>query len=513
MRRYSILWADDEIDLLRPHILFLEAKGYDVTAVNSGLDALEALREQDYDIIFLDEMMPGLTGLETLLRIKALKAHIPVVMVTKSEEEQLMNEAIGRSISDYLIKPINPNQLLLSLKKHVHEHTLKNESAIQSYRQDFSDLSVQISDCNSMEQWKELYRKLVYWDLELEQSAPDMAEMLEMQKREANLQFVKFVKEYYADWMAGQGRPLMSSELIKTKVLPPLDAGEKVFFILIDNFRLDQWEAVKTLLTPYYSFDEDLYCSILPSVTHYARNAIFAGLMPADIARMYPDMWIDEESEEGKNQYEEQLLSALLQRYRKNYSFSYHKVYDTAFGEKLLGRINSLKQYDLNVIVLNFVDMMSHARTESKMMRELAGSEAAYRSITKSWFEHSTAMEMFKRIAQQGARVILTTDHGTIRVHEALKVIGDRSLNTNLRYKAAKNLTYKEKEVYEILKPEQYGLPRPGLSGKYIFATGSDFFAYPNNFNHYVQYYQGTFQHGGISLEELLIPVVDMQAK
>lgn len=484
MRRYTVLWADDEIELLRPHILFLEAKGYSVTAVNNGQDAIEALRKQDYDLVFLDEMMPGLTGLETLLQIKAIKAHVPVVMVTKSEEEQLMNEAVGQSISDYLIKPVNPNQLLLSLKKHVHKHTLQNESAMQGYREQFAELGMQISACNSIEQWQDLYRKLVYWDLELERSAPELAEMLEMQRKEANRLFGKYVRNEYGRWMRGEQRPLMAPELIKERVLPLLDAGEKVYLILIDNLRLDQWESIKELLTPYYAFEESLCCSILPTVTHYARNALFAGLMPMEIQKIYPDLWIDEDSDEGKNMYEEDLIAKLLQRYRKDYSFSYHKIYDTTFGEKLLSNINNLKQYDLNVIVINFVDMMSHARTDSKMMRELAGSEAAYRSITKSWFEHSTAIELFKCIAEQGARIVLTTDHGSVRVHNAQKVIGERTLNTNLRYKVGRNISYKAKEVFEILKPEQYGLPKSGLSTRYIIAMGDDFFAYPNNYNH-----------------------------
>lgn len=513
MRQYKILWADDEIALLKPHIMFLQTKDYEVTAVNSGLDAIEALKKEDFDLVFLDEMMPGLTGLETLQELKTLKPYIPVVMITKSEEEQLMNQAIGSNIADYLIKPVNPNQLLLSIKKNIHERSLKTETATQGYREEFAKLSSQISESMSLEEWKNLYRKLVYWDLELDKSAPDMVSLLEMQKVEANQQFGKFVKKNYPLWMGSEERPMMSPDLMKKKVFPLLDNQEKVYLIVIDNFRLDQWEVVKGLLAEYYTFEEDLYVSILPTATQYARNAIFSGLMPNDIVRLFPDLWVDEESEEGKNLNEEPMIKTLLERYRKRYNFSYHKVYDTTFGEKLVGKVNSLKTFDLNVIVLNFVDMMSHARTESKMIRELASTEAAYRSLTKSWFKHSSAFDLFKRIADQGAKVVLTTDHGTIRVKNPSKVIGDKNVNTNLRYKVGKNLTYKQSDVFEILKPEEFGLPRPNVSSKYIFATGDDFFAYPNNYNYYVQYYKDTFQHGGISMEEMLIPIITLQPK
>ena len=473
MKKDKILWADDEIDLLKPYILFLTEKGYEVVPVVSGQDAIDFCREQTFDIIFLDENMPGLTGLETLSHIKEIAPNTPVVMVTKSEEERIMNQAIGNKIADYLIKPLNPNQLLLSIKKNVHKNVIISQTTTEGYQQEFARLGMRMHDSLTADEWMELYKRIVYWELELESSTEGtMKEMLLMQKEEANNAFGKFVKNHYEEWiMHPDDRPLMSPDLFKKRIFPLLDAGEKVFFILIDNFRMDQWRVVKDLLAEFYTFDEHLYYSILPTATQYARNAIFSGLMPVQIEKLFPDLWVDEESEEGKNLNEAPLIQTQINRFRKNYTFSYNKVYDSNYGEKLLGMIPSLLKNQLNVIVLNFVDMLSHARTESKMIRELAQSEAAYRSLTRSWFQHSTTWELFKRIARTGYKVIVTTDHGTIRVDTPVKVVGDRNTNTNLRYKLGKNLNYNPKEVFEIRNPERVGLPSPNLSTKYIFAT------------------------------------------
>lgn len=513
-KTYKILWADDEIDLLKPHILFLESKGYQVSSVLSGTDAIEAVERENYDLIFLDENMPGGSGLDALQRIKELKPYIPIVMVTKSEEENLMHQAIGSKIADYLIKPVNPSQLLLSLKKNIHQTSIINETTTTNYRGEFARLGAMMSDRLSLPEWKDLYRKLVYWETALEDGDEQMSELLEMQKAEAGRLFSKYITRNYEDWMSGsKERPVMSPDLFKTKVFPLLDQGEKVFFILIDNFRLDQWESVKGLLSEFYTFDEDMYLSILPTATQYARNSIFSGLMPLDISKMFPELWVDEESEEGKNLNEEPMIRTLIDRYRKKYSFSYNKVYEQRYGEKLLANINSLKEFDLNVIVLNFVDMLSHARTESKMIRELANTEAAYRSLTTSWFKHSMTYNLFKRISEMGYKVILTTDHGTIRVKNPVKIVGDKNTNTNLRYKVGKSLSVNPKEVFEIAKPESIGLPKCNLSDRYVFSLGNDFFAYPNNYNYYVQYYKDTFQHGGVSLEEMFVPIIIMNPK
>ena len=507
------LWADDEIDLLKPHILFLKQKGYDVTTVNNGADALDRVEAEKFDLVILDENMPGISGLEALSQIKQVQPDVPVIMITKSEEENIMNQAIGNKIADYLIKPVNPNQILMSLKKNLHSSSLVSQQATSDYQQEFRRIGQLIDESDSIEDWYELYRKLVFWEMELSQTETNLDELLIMQKNEANAAFCKYVKRNYEDWMSSDEHPMMSHEVFKKKVFPLLDEGEKVFFILIDNFRLDQWRIIKPILAEYFNIDEDLYTSILPTATQYARNAIFSGLMPAQIEKMFPELWVDEESEQGKNINESPLIQTQLDRFRKRYRFSYNKIYETSFGEKLIRDFANFKDYDLNVIVFNFIDMLSHARTESKMIRELASTNAAYRSLTESWFRHSSAIELLRRIAESGARVVLTTDHGTIRCDNPIKIVGDKNTNTNLRYKLGKNLGYNEKQVFEIKRPDRCGLPSPNLSTAYVFATNRDFFAYPNNYNYYVQYYKDTFQHGGISMEEMLVPIITMQPK
>ncbi len=513
MKRTTILWADDEIDLLKPHVYFLEEKGYEVTTVTNGQDAIDLCAENAYDLVILDENMPGLNGIETLGKIKSAHPHLPVVMITKSEEENIMTQAIGSKISDYLIKPVNPNQILLSIKKNLNQKEIIQEKATLDYQQDFSRITSEINEASDYDDWSRIYTRLVHWEMELEQAGSTLSDMLEMQKLEANAAFSKYVRKNYENWVSGNPHPLMSHELFKTKVFPALDNGEKILFVLIDNFRLDQWYKVKPLLTDYFNATEEIYYSILPTATQYARNAIFSGLMPDQISKMFPELWVDEEEEEGKNLNESPLIQTQIDRYRKHYTFSYTKINESSYAEKVIQNITHLTANQLNVCVLNFIDMLSHARTESKMIRELASTSAAYRSLTESWFRHSPTLELLKRMADNGYKIILTTDHGTIHVNNPVKVVGDRNTNTNLRYKVGKNLSYNPKQVYEIKNPVKFGLPSPNISSKYIFAVNNDFFAYPNNYNYYVGYYKDTFQHGGISMEEMMIPLITMTKK
>lgn len=549
-----LLWVDDEIELLRAHMLFLEKKGYEVVTVSNGTDAIDQCRQKTFDLILLDEMMPGLSGLETLQKIKEISPATPVVMVTKSEEEDIMNQAIGSKIADYLIKPVNPNQILLSLKKNIHRREIVTEVMQSGYQQNFQDIASQIDRCETYRDWMDVYKRLVHWELELSSADSSMKDMLMMQKEEANSGFVKYVKNHYMDWIASiaaeQGgvsdsrgaaslgrlvsanmrfgkqrgvpgvsdtdagdRPMMSPDIFKKKIFPLIDSGEKVFLIVIDNFRYDQWRVLSAEIGDMFDIEESMYMTILPTATQYARNAIFSGLMPDRIAEMFPDLWVEEDEDEGKNLNERPLIQTQFDRFRRKDTFSYHKINDSNGADKFIQQFNQLRNNDLNVLVINFIDMLSHARTELKMVRELANNESAYRSITLSWFRHSVLSELFKLLAQSNHTMVITTDHGSIRASKPVKIIGDRNTNTNLRYKLGKNLNYNPKEVFVIKEPRKALLPAPNLSTSYVFATGDTFFAYPNNYNYYVSYYKDTFQHGGISMEEMLVPLITLKER
>lgn len=516
----QILWVDDEIDLLQPYIIYLKGKNYDVVTASNGEDAIDLVGKRQFDIVFLDENMPGISGLETLQEVKRIRPEVPVVMITKSEEEHIMEQAIGEKIADYLIKPVNPSQILLCLKKHIHQQEIVTEQVQQSYRQEWSDITYLIDTASTIEEWQAIERLLSKWDLELAGLEPEQAghsgmhSLIDDQRTQANAAFAKWIAKNYETWFApSASRPILSQDVMKHAVFPLLDQGEKVLLCVIDNFRYDQWKTIQPLISEFYSIrTEEQYTSILPTATQYARNAIFSGLLPLQIQEMYPQYWVEEGDEESKNQYEKELVQTLLDRFRRRENFNYWKVNESDFCERVIQQLKSV-QTPLNIVVLNFIDMLSHSRTESKIMRELANDEAAYRSLTLSWFRHSPTYELLRRAAERGFTLVLTTDHGTTRVKNAVQIVADKNTNTNIRYKVGKALNCASKNVMTIVQPKRVGLPCPNVSSSYMFCTGSDFFAYPNQFNYYAQYFRNTFQHGGISLEEMIIPLVTLMPK
>lgn len=516
MDKTTILWADDEIDLLKPHIMFLEDKGYNVIAVTSGDEALDELSHHVVDIVFLDENMPGLTGLDTLSIIKSRHPMVPVVMITKSEEEHIMDEALGGKISDYLIKPVKPNQILLTVKKHTEGKRLADQKSIQNYQQNFRNISMELMNPLSAEGWVDIYKRLVQWDLELSKTEDrNTHEILYSQRAEANQLFCRFYEQNYEDWLSGKAeKPLMSPTVLKEKLFPLLKDDKPTFLIVIDNFRFDQWKYTQhTIETLFHTEEECVYYSILPTTTQYARNALFSGLMPSEIEKKYPQYWINETEEGNKNQYENELLDENLRRYGFNIKHSYHKVLNATFGKKLIESIPRMLQNKLTVVIYNFIDMLSHARTELDIIRELAENEQSYRSLTLSWLEHSPLMDFLKRIAEEDVNLVITTDHGSVKINNPVKVKGDKDVSVNLRYKVGRLLDYNPKQVYEVKDASKIFLPKLYVTSPYIFAHRNDFFAYPNNYNQYVQYYMNTFQHGGISMEENLVPFIILKKR
>lgn len=510
----TIVWADDEIDLLKPYIIYLSSKGYEIIPAMSGQDAIDACKQRAVNIVFLDEQMPGLSGIETLQILKEAHPELPVVMITKSEEERIMEQAIGQQIADYLIKPVNPSQILLCLKKHVHSKQIVEEHTNANYRQEFSDITYMINTARTFDEFAAIERTLTQWELRLQDANSSMAELLSMQRKEANAAFAKFIRQNYEQWFERpEDRPMLSTGVFRKAVFPLLDAGKRVWVVVVDNFRYSQWKTIQPLLAEFFTVqDEQLYSSILPTATQYARNAIFSGLMPLQIQQQYPEYWVEEGDEETKNKYENELVGTMLQRFRRRDEYSYFKINESDYCERVIRQLKGLNT-PLNIAVVNFIDMLSHSRTDSKMMRELAPDEAAYHSLTLSWFKHSPILELFRQVAALGYELILTTDHGTIRVSEPVQIVADKNTNTNLRYKVGKSLSFQDKSIFEIAKPQKVGLPAPNLSSTYAFCTGNMFFGYPNNFNYYAQYYRDTFQHGGISMEEMIIPLVHLQPK
>jgi len=517
MSQIKILWVDDEIDLLKPHILFLEKKNYHVTTCNNGQDAIDSFEENNFDIVFLDENMPGLSGLETLSELKEKKSSVPVIMITKSEEEYIMEEAIGSKIADYLIKPVNPNQILLSLKKNLDHSRLISEKTTLDYQKEFRKIAMDMAMVRTYEDWVELYKKLLFWELELENiEDQSMVEILESQKTEANAQFGKFIERNYEDWFQPKAdKPILSHEIFGELVAPEIRKKDKpILFVVIDNLRYDQWKAFESVINNHYKLEKEVsYFSILPTATQYARNAIFSGLTPLEMEKKFPQYWKNDTDEGGKNLYEGEFLTEQLKRLGLNIKQEYYKITNFASGKKLADNFKSLKNNDLTTIVYNFVDMLSHAKTEMDVVKELASNDKAYRSLTASWFKNSPLLDMIQQAQQLGFKLIITTDHGTINCKNPSKVIGDKNTSLNLRYKTGRSLTYEDKDVYAVKDPKKIGLPALNMISSFIFAKNDLFLAYVNNYNHYVSYYRNTYQHGGISLEEMVIPFLVLEPR
>lgn len=517
MDKIKILWADDEIQLLKPQILFLEQKDYTVKMVTNGFDALDELAENTFDIVFLDESMPGMTGLETLERIKAVNPNIPVVMITKNEEEGVMEDAIGSQIHDYLIKPVRPQQILLTLKKLMDNRRLIREKTTSDYQAEFRQIATDMNMANDCDSWADIYKRIISWELRLDHAKTDeMGDILAMQKSNANVDFSKFIVKNYMDWVGDErNAPIMSHNLMRHKILPELKEDIPTIVLLLDNLRFDQWKTIEPLLTEYFRVEqEDYFFSMLPTATQYSRNAIFAGLLPSEIAKKYPQWWLNDNEEGGKNMHEKDLLGEQIKRLvRRPLKWDYQKITNVNDAKTLQENMPYYLKNDLTVIVYNFIDMLSHARTEMEVLKELAGDETAYRSLTRSWFDNSLVWEALRKAAHKPFQLIITTDHGTIRVKQPSKVVGDRETTTNLRYKVGRNLQYDKGDVLEMRNPEKAGLPKPNVSSTYIFAKEDIFFLYPNNYNHFNNYYKNTFQHGGISLEEMIVPIVKLRTR
>jgi len=512
----KVLWADDEIDLLKPHIIFLEQRGYKVTPVANGEDAISLVQKEFFDVVLLDEMMPGRDGLSTLSQIKDIAPNLPVIMITKSEEERLMEEAIGQRIDDYLTKPVNPSQILSACKRILEMGHIQKDRMGRDYAMEFNRSQSMIPSAGWRE-WIDLHVRLSEWDLRIEELLDgELRRMHEDHKRECNQEFAKYIERSYRGWLEEDDPPILSVDIISEFVYPHLRSGRQVFFIVVDCMRLDHWLSIESLLSELYRIKRSYHYSILPTATPYARNAIFSGLFPSEIARLYPDVWrAGQEDERSRNRYEHQLLDRQLENMglRLQPESKYIKVLDASEGANLVRRVSSFRSVPLVSVVFNFLDILAHGRSESEILQEIAPDEAAFRSLTKSWFSHSSLFEMLKRLARTDSVIVLTSDHGTVLGTRSARVHGDRDTSTNLRYKYGKNLRCDTKQALLIREPETYKLPAFGMSMNFLVAKEDYYFVYPTRFNEYRRQYRNSFQHGGISLEEMILPVVVMRPR
>lgn len=509
-----ILWADDEIEYLKPHILFLKQHGYSVTPVVAGSDVIDMLKKDPsrWDVILLDENMPGLTGLETLRELRLINPDVPVVMITKNEEEGLMDKAVGNQISDYLLKPVNPRQILLTLKKLLDAQELIAQQVTTDYHREFLDISAAVETASSFDDWTRLYTRLTRRAVDLVDRNTAVYSLLESQHEDAQKAFFRYVRTNYQNWIDGDdSHPLLSHQVLEKYAIPELHQGLKPVLILMDNFRLDQWLTVKPLFTERFDIAEaTLFCSLLPTVTQYARNSLFSGLLPAQIQKRYPELWIDEESESGKNLNESVLTRNLLDRNGlASKTLAFHKANDSLQLNRIITDFGNDKA-DFTIIVVNFIDILSHSKTDSAMIRELASNDAAYRSITLSWFTHSPFTRLLDAVAASGRPLFFTTDHGSQLVNSPLEIVTEKDVKGSLRYKVGRNMAFPQRDVFAVHNPSAVGLPAISPAYEYIFAPPGKYFVFPQNKNLFATRYRGTYQHGGISMEEMLVPFITL---
>ena len=513
MNNNKILWVDDEIDLLKSHILFLESKGYNIIPANSGEDAIEICDNESVDLILLDEMMTGMDGIETLKIIKEKHPHLPVIMVTKNEEEWLMEEAISEKISNYLIKPVNPNQILIACKNILDNQKISEEKDIKDFLSYYNVLS-NLDFLNlSYNEWLDIYDKLCLWIIKLESfDSNNFSDMLYEQKNILNKQFITFIRNNYLDWLKNKDeRPIMSPDIFEKSIAPLLSNDKKVVFIIIDCLRTDQWKAISPFFEKNFKINANYHLSILPTATPYARNSIFSGLFPLDIKQKYPELWKKMFLDKKFNKYEDELFQLLLNRQGfSNKKQSYVKISDFNAGKKFFNKINDFKNSDILNIVVNFVDILGHTRSESEILKELIPNESAYRQSIYNWFQNSWLRNCINVFSDWGVEVVITSDHGNTIVNRPCVVKADQTASTGVRYKYGRNLNVKDKNVLKINNPEKFKLPMFDVNTQYLISTDNSFFVYSNEYHKYINMYKGTFQHGGISMDEMLVPLINL---
>ena len=516
MASNRILWVDDEVELLEPHLLFLRQRDYQVDTASHGDDALELIRREPYDLVLLDEQMPGRRGLEVLEELRKEAPHVRVVMVTKSEEDQTMQEAIGRQVDDYLVKPASPRQVLSVVTRLLQGSRLQQQLAAQDFAGRFAELS---QDKDRAEHWRDffrLYSELVDWELRLEDAGESgLVDSVRALRVDLRREFGGHVRVEYPRWLRAEpdGRPTLSTDVVRRWLLPRIGDGP-VIFMIIDCLRLDQWRAMKALLTDVFEIDEDLYSSILPTATPYSRNALFSGKYPDQIAERYPDWWARDEG--SLNAFEDELFTRHLKELTgRDVGVVYEKVFTDAQAGELEARVrNAFKTDSVISLVFNFVDLLIHGRSDSNLLMEVARDVPALRALTRQWFERSAALRILREAAAEGVEVVLTTDHGSILCERPVTVFARRDATDNLRYKFGQDLRAEEPDAVMAVNDEtELRFPAGSLATNYLIGLEDYFFVYPTKLREYQARYKNSFLHGGISPEEMILPVATLRPR